>query len=234
MQEYRRSIRWSVNQPGLLKLGQAESLPCQIKDINHIGAKVTLNAKLPLDTALKINFQLAEDLRVDAEIWVAWHKLINGVNHYGLYFSKIKDADKKKITKFIKQYCPADAEQKSVPEIAGAENENQKGKGGEEMDDHRIFERFKKEFYVRFIGLDGKEGTAQTYDVSAKGLGISTASELQPRSALEIWLDVPHSTDPLYTRGQVVWSKPAGTDNYRSGIELERADLMNISRLLHA
>jgi hypothetical protein len=107
-------------------------------------------------------------------------------------------------------------------------------KGGEEMDDHRIFERFRKEFSARFIGLDGKEGVAQTFDVSAKGLGLSTNQELETQSNLEIWLNVPNSTDPLYTRGQVVWSKLAGKGSFHSGIELERADLMGISRLLRA
>ena len=106
--------------------------------------------------------------------------------------------------------------------------------GGEEMDDHRIFERFRKEFSARFIGLDGKEGVAQTFDVSAKGLGLSTSHELESQANLEIWLDVPNSTDPLYTRGQVVWTRLAGTAGYRSGIELEKADLMGISRLLRA
>lgn len=100
------------------------------------------------------------------------------------------------------------------------------------MDDHRIFERFRKEFSARFIGLDGKESVAQTFDVSAKGLGLSTSHELEPQANLEIWLDVPNNTDPLYTRGQVVWTRLAGATGYHSGIELEKADLMGISRLL--
>ncbi|MCK9431232.1 MAG: PilZ domain-containing protein [Candidatus Omnitrophica bacterium] len=102
------------------------------------------------------------------------------------------------------------------------------------MTDHRIFERFRKEFSARFIGLDGKEGLAQTFDVSAKGLGLSTHQELKTRSALELWLDVPNSTEPLYTRGQVVWSRFGGDEGYHIGVELEKADLMGISRLLRA
>ena len=75
---------------------------------------------------------------------------------------------------------------------------------------------------------------AQTFDVSSKGLGLSTSHELESQANLEIWLDVPNSTDPLYTRGQVIWTRLAGTAGYRSGIELEKADLMGISRLLRA
>jgi len=102
------------------------------------------------------------------------------------------------------------------------------------LNDHRVFERFRKEFSARFVGLDGKEGMARTFDVSAKGLGLLSSQELESRSNLEIWLDVPNSTDPLYTRGQVVWSRLAETGDFCSGIELEKADLMGVSRLLRA
>jgi len=231
MLERRKFARCPINQQGVLKLEQAvKGTFCQIKDINVKGVKITLNIKLPQDSALKINLKLAEDCTIDAEIWVAWHKVVNGVNHYGIYFSKIKDADKDKIYKFIDKYRPSDLEQK--PWLGAVESEEEKG--GEDMNDHRIFERFKKAFSARFIGLDGEEGKAQTFDVSAKGLGLLTTKELEQNAPLEIWLNVPNSTDPLYTRGQVVWSRLEGAAGYRCGIELERADFMGMSRLLRA
>jgi len=231
MLERRKLARCPINQQGVLKLEQAvKGIFCQIKDINVKGVKIVLNTRLPQDSALKINLRLDDNYTVDAEIWVAWHKVINGVNHYGIYFSKIKDADKDKIYKFINKYRSSDAEQK--PWLGAVEPE--KEKGGEEMNDHRIFERFKKEFSVRFIGLDGEERQAQTSDISAKGLGLLTTKELESNSPLEIWLNVPNSTDPLYTRGQVVWSRLEGQAGYRCGIELERADFMGMSRLLRA
>ncbi|MCX5693612.1 MAG: PilZ domain-containing protein, partial [Candidatus Omnitrophica bacterium] len=209
----------------------AKELICQIKDINCIGAQVILKTKLPQDVTFKMSLKLSQDCTVMANVWIAWHKMIDGSNHYGFYFSQIKDADKDKINKFINAFYPNYESSKilqlGVVDVEGA-------KGGEEMNDHRIFERFKKEFSARFIGLDGKEGQAQTFDVSAKGLGLTTSQELESQTNLEIWLDVPNSTDPLYTRGQVVWSRLAGKGNFQSGIELERADLMGISRLLRA
>ncbi len=231
MQELRKLPRWQVNRQGVLKLEQAaKDLFCQVKDINPKGAKITLNTKLPADNAFKISLLLSEDYTIEADVWVAWHKVVNGINHYGIYFSKIKDADKEKIIKFISIFYPDELKQK--PWLGAVEAEEEKG--GEEMNDHRIFERFKKEISARFIGLDGKEGQAQTFDISAKGLGLSTANELESRTPLEIWLNVPGSTDPLYTRGQVVWSRSGVGLGWRSGIELERADLMGISRLLRA
>ncbi len=232
MYERRRLTRWQINKRILLKLKQAANeLYCQIKDINSVGAQVVLHTRLPLDTLFKISLRLSENYSIEAKVWVAWHKVVNGSNHYGLYFSEIKDADKTKINKFISAFYPNDDPEKILwLETA----EIQKKEGGEDMNDHRIFERFNKEFSARFIGLDGAERVAQTFDVSAKGLGLSTSQALESRSNLEIWLDVPNSTDPLYTRGRVVWSRLAGQEGFHSGIELERADLMGISRLLRA
>jgi len=230
--ERRKLTRWQIGRQGTLKIEQlSQETFCQIKDISYKGAKITLNTKLTEDIALKISLKLSENHTIDAEIWVAWHKVVNGTNHYGFYFSEIKDADKDKIFEFISVFYPNDDSREMLKlRVVDAEEE----RGGEDMNDHRIFERFRKEFSVRFIGLDGKEGVAQTFDVSAKGLGLSTGQELESQANLEIWLDVPNSTDPLYTRGQVVWTKLAGAVGYRSGIELERADLMDMSRLLRA
>ncbi|MCX5698172.1 MAG: PilZ domain-containing protein [Candidatus Omnitrophica bacterium] len=230
MQERRKLIRCQVNQRGGLKLKQAaEELFCQVKDINCKGVKIILSAKLPEDTTFRINLRLSEKCIFEAEVWVAWRKVVDGINHHGLYFIKIGDADKNKIDKFINTFYPNSLKQKWLGPVAA-----EKEKGGEDVNDHRVFERFRKEVSARFIGLDGKEGVARTFDVSAKGLGLSTNHELESRANLEIWLDVPNSTDPLYTRGQVVWSRLAGTGGFCSGIELERADLMGVSRLLRA
>lgn len=230
MQERRKLTRWQVDKSALLKFEQKESF-CQLKDINCTGAQVALNTKLPQDVNFRLSLRLSENHTIAAKVWASWHKVINGINHYGLYFSEIKDADKDKINKFINTFYPNDDPRKVLePEVVGADGE----KGGEGMNDHRIFERFRKEFSARFIGLDGKEGVAQTFDVSAKGLGLSTNQELESQADLEIWLDVPNSTDPLYTRGQVAWTRLAGKEGFLSGIELERADLMGISRLLRA
>ena len=231
MQEHRKLARWPVNQHAALKIEPAtKELFCQIKDINSRGAKITLNTKLPDDQALKLSLRLAENCTIEAEVWVAWRKVINGINHYGFFFSKIQDADKDKIYKFINMYRTDSSKQK--PWLGTVEVTT--GKGDAEMNDNRIFERFQREFSARFIGLDGKETQAQTFDVSAKGLGLSTSNELKSNTPLEIWLDVPNSTEPLYTRGQVIWSRLAGAVGYQSGIELERAELMGVSRLLRA
>lgn len=102
-----------------------------------------------------------------------------------------------------------------------------------ERDDRRVFARYPAEFSLLFLNLlENEEGKAVTFDVSAKGIGILSKQELHAHTAIEIWLRVPDRSEPLYTRGEVVWSNKISPSNYRIGINLEKADLIEISRLL--
>jgi hypothetical protein len=104
--------------------------------------------------------------------------------------------------------------------------------GGETMQDRRIFARFPASFPLRFIDLhNNQEGEAQTQDFSAKGIGLVANKELNPNVPLEMWLKVPDRGEPLYARGEVVWSKRLEPNKYRVGVELEKADLMGMSRI---
>ena len=100
-------------------------------------------------------------------------------------------------------------------------------------EDLRVFERFPVKLAVKYLDLGlNKEGQAQTMDISAKGIGVSTDDMLSPNSAVEMWLKVPDRGDPLYTRGEVVWSQMIGPNKFRSVVNLDKADLMGISRIL--
>ena len=101
--------------------------------------------------------------------------------------------------------------------------------------DRRVFERFKVKLPARFINLKrNKEGTAHACDVCAKGLGLVAQEKVAPFTPMEVWLDVPDRGEPFYARGEVVWAKPGASNNWRLGINLERADLMGIARILRA
>ena len=242
MSERRRFTRWQINRQAKFKLEQAvEETFCQIKDINYKGAQVILNVNLPEDAAFRLNLRLSETCNFDAEVWVAWRKIVDGVNHYGLYFSKIKDADKDKIYHFICAHYPNDLKEKWwVTEQAVKSEEtnitvNNRVDKTESIEDHRIFERFPVHYPVRFLNLDnGDEVTGKTVDISAKGLGLATDQELHLHTPLEIWLQMPDKGEPLYIRGKVAWIKAEGLANYHFGVELENAALMGISRFLRA
>ncbi len=99
--------------------------------------------------------------------------------------------------------------------------------------DRRVFERFSASIPVRFLDTNAnEEGFAKTQDISAKGLGLETKELLPVNSTLELWLEIPDKGEPLYTRGAVAWSKSSGINEYRAGINLEKADLMGLSRVL--
>jgi hypothetical protein len=102
------------------------------------------------------------------------------------------------------------------------------------MDDRRVFERIDIKLPVRFLDpSSGREGKADTSDISANGLGLIINENLPTSTDLEVWLGIPDKHEPLYTRGQVVWSEPlSGTGAYRTGIRLEKAELMGLARVL--
>jgi hypothetical protein len=245
----RGTRRWCVNKQAKIKLPGAESFAlCQLKDINFKGTQISLGLKLPKDTFLVLHVILPDENALEIEAWIVWHRTIDGCNIYGLYFSRISDKDKEKVYQFVRKSCP---EQLSKQWWQGAEKEGTPGRIGSagvplsaegggimngsdyEYRDRRVFERFAAKMSLRFLNLNtGREGFAHTSDFSAKGLGLVTSHNVTPRSLLEIWVDIPDKGEPLYTRGEVVWAKCLAPEQYRMGVNLEKADLMGLSRVL--
>ena len=225
MQDHRRYTRWRAEGEIKLKLDGAETFfSCSIEDINFMGIGISSAMKLPQDTFLKVTLALTDDFVFEVEAWVAWYKAKEGRYYYGLYFSRINDSDKEKIYQFMRRYFPAEMNKQWW-----------QGLNTQKESDKRIFARFPVNVPVRFIGeKENKEVVAETVDVSAKGVGIITEENLAPHSTVEAWLDVPDGAEPLYARAEVVWSKPLENGKYRCGLNLEKADLMGLSRILRA
>lgn len=102
-----------------------------------------------------------------------------------------------------------------------------------EFKDKRVFERIPVNVSLKFIDLfSNREGLAQAQDISAKGLGLVSEEKLSPYTPLEMWLQMPDKSDPFYTRGEVVWSRKVDPGKYRAGVSLQKAELMEMSRLL--
>lgn len=99
-------------------------------------------------------------------------------------------------------------------------------------EDRRVFERFRVNLPVSLIDLDAaKESTVQTRDVSAKGLGVVGKEGLSIGDRLELRLNIDDGKEPFFTKGCVVWSLQEETGNYRSGILLDKTELMGMSRI---
>lgn len=234
MDEHRCFQRWKISKEAQVKIGDsADYIHCVVSDLSFKGIQLVLKQHLTLDKFLKMNIMFFRELSFDFEAWTVWHRKIGAYDSYGLYFSKIKDSDKEKIYQFVKRYLSNELSKQCWQGL------NDEEKGGSMMqnsfDDKRIFARFGVNYALKFLDLNNnKEGVAQTQDVSAKGIGIETTEALSPRTALEMWLQVPDKGQPFYTRGEVIWSKMIGPNKYRSGVELERADLMGMSRVFRS
>jgi hypothetical protein len=228
--ERRKFERWNISTRAKIRLrGAVADIDCVIHDINFYGAKISSKRRLSVDTCLDLKIALSDEYVLDVGAWVAWHKAIEKINIYAVYFSRISDSDKKKIYKFVYKNSPKELHKQQKSEII------EKDKGGDTVEDRRIFERRQVGMPMRFFNLDtGQEGQADTFDISAKGVGFTTAEELGPRTPLEIWIQVPDRGEPLYSRGEVVWSKAEEAGNYRVGFSLEKADLMGLGRVLRA
>ena len=226
MRNRRHTKRWQINRETKVKLAGAQAFAqCFIKDINLKGLQISLRLKLPQETFLKLNLILTDEFNLKIEAWVVWHRNIGGFNVYGLYFTKINEQDKEKIYKFVYKYLPQEISKKG-------EQEPEIKKGGETMQDRRIFARFPVSLPLRFIEpYTNQEGKAQAHDFSAKGVGLVANKELKANVPLEMWLEIPDRGEPLYTRGEVIWSERLEPNKYRAGVKLDKADLMAMSRI---
>jgi len=227
MQDHRKLARWQVNKRVEIKLdGALSEAVCLVKDINFKGIQLILNLKLTLDTYIKFDLTLSEGVTIRAKAWVAWHKQIDGHSTYGLYFTDLMDPDREKIYRFVYDSAPLEILKKEESGLV-------KNKGGANMEDRRIFQRFNVRLPATLLDLNsGLEMPAETSDISAKGLGLVLKRELKVNTPLEAWLQVPDNGEPFYTRGLTVWSGQDAHEGYRVGMDLERADLVGLSRIL--
>jgi len=230
--ERRNVFRWQLGRQARLRLRGAENfISCKLQDLNFKGMQVALSTKLPEDKFFSLALALNDDFTLHVECWVAWEKAVDGHNIYGLYFTRINDQDKERLYKFMRQDFPQELNKQWWQGI----NVEKQEKGGIAMEDRRVFSRFAANFPVRFIDSKRhREGKALAHDISAKGIGFTTSEELSRGTSLEMWLEIPDKGGLYYTRGEVVWSKREELGRYRMGVNLERADLMGLSRVLRA
>jgi len=97
----------------------------------------------------------------------------------------------------------------------------------------RSFVRFPRIMPVKFsvVGNNG-EAIAHTHDVSAKGVGLIIEKALPVEARIELWLYTTQDQEPVYTQGHIVWCKMVAPNVYRSGIDLDKVDFMEIGCIL--
>lgn len=222
----RRLVRWQIDRPAQMRIWPKENLyNCLVRDMNFLGCRLETRIELGQKSLVKAAISFSEEFSFDVELRVVWQKKSEENRTYGMCFERIKDADKERMHQFIQNCIPRQLWQQWWHESAQT-------KGTDYLDDRRVFARIVAHFPAKLLRLsDGKEFTAQTQDICAKGIGVVTQEPIFKDSELELWLSLPDGGQPFYSRGRVVWSKysPQG---FRSGINLEEANLMGLSRMM--
>lgn len=99
--------------------------------------------------------------------------------------------------------------------------------------EQRMFSRFRVNFPVRFRNLNvGRRGEGRCVDIGAGGVSIDMNQELEPKTPLEMWLDIADGFEPINLKGRVVWSKKTEPENSRTGIVFDCPRLIAFSRVL--
>ncbi|MFC1646359.1 PilZ domain-containing protein [Candidatus Omnitrophota bacterium] len=106
-------------------------------------------------------------------------------------------------------------------------------KGTKASKEHRMFSRFRVNFPARFRNLNvGRRGEGVCDDIGAGGVRIKTNQAIEPRTPLEVWIDIADGFDPVNLKGRVVWSKKTDPENCRTGVVFDCPRLIAFSRVL--
>jgi hypothetical protein len=103
-----------------------------------------------------------------------------------------------------------------------------------DMEDRRLFTRMRIEIHLKFLDLtQNLEGEGDTVDISANGVGFVTKESLTTNASIDMWLFIPDHHEPLYTKGEVVWTKPLEYgQEQRVGVRLIKEDCLGLARTL--
>ncbi len=103
-----------------------------------------------------------------------------------------------------------------------------------ENNERRIYERFPARFPAKFKDARGDFGQdVFLRDASASGLNILTKERMFYNDKVAIEIELPHSS-PMVLTGKVVWSKPANSTIWESGLNFDQVNFMKIQRLFQS
>ncbi|MCM8771287.1 MAG: PilZ domain-containing protein [Candidatus Omnitrophica bacterium] len=233
MAQERRSKRWPVFQEARFRQeGRSNFVDCMLCDISFWGVRISCQEILKNNEIIEMYMNIPDSLHpliikakiiyVQPKQWLFYE--------YGLAFLDIRQKDREKIYEFIYKNYPSELKKTLL------RNGKIYGRGGEEemlrpapIEDRRIFARIAVDLYARYLDVkNNKEGYLHVWDISAKGMGVTVREKFKPGTFLEIWVNIPEQKTPIYTRGEVVWTKSDERGRgYRAGINLEKADFMH-------
>ncbi len=94
-----------------------------------------------------------------------------------------------------------------------------------------MFERITVKAPIRFRNpADDREGSGETMDISANGIGFITEEKLLIDTKLEIYINLTHHKSSIPAHGKVVWVSPSEEKQQRTGVCIEEQDLVNVAQ----
>jgi len=239
MEEKRKIKRWPVFIDAHFRKEEDGSfLECLLCDLSFWGARISTQEKLSSGALIELHINLLDPLHpLIVKAKVLWMRPRQRLSYeYGLSFLELGQKERTKIYDYIYKNYPKEFTKTML------KNGKIEGRGGEEKmfgqvqphEDRRIFARIPVDLYARYIDNSTyKEGYLHVYDISAKGMGVTTKEKFKPHTKVELWVSIPSHNTPVYTRGEIIWEKPdEKTKGFRAGISLEKADFMGYPRLI--
>lgn len=95
--------RWKISAPAKIRpAGQTDYLPCEIRDLNMRGFCLVTSEKLS-DYNTRVELYFNDLYFFPADITVTWHKEVEGKQVYGVRFDQVRDSDREKIYRMMKE-----------------------------------------------------------------------------------------------------------------------------------
>jgi len=119
------------------------------------------------------------------------------------------------------------------PRFKSNDTPKENSSSGKLTKENRMFSRFRVNFPTRYRNLIvGRRGEGRCLDVGAGGVRVETNQMLDPKTPVEMWIDVKDGYDPINLKGRVVWTDKIGVETFRCGIVFDCPRLIAFSRVL--
>jgi len=106
MKDRRQLLRWHINKETNVRLeGQDRPFLCIVEDINIKGLKIYSRQQFAQQKDLSMYVDFGQDFAFDVKADIAWRRSLGAGYVYGLYFTRIKDADKERLNRLIFNCC---------------------------------------------------------------------------------------------------------------------------------
>ncbi|MFA4992861.1 MAG: PilZ domain-containing protein [Candidatus Omnitrophota bacterium] len=105
--ERRTLPRWKIAYLAKIKWQDSKDyITCEVRDLNMRGFSLGVAEEIPGNN-VRMELYFNEKYFFDIEVSVAWHKEADGKQIYGIRFLRIRDSDRERIYRMMKENFPS-------------------------------------------------------------------------------------------------------------------------------